>query len=375
MNILPKKNWHVRTKANIERVRRDEAKAAEEAKETDRRIRLAEQEARTSLLRDRARTRMLGAGGGGGGEPLAADSADTRGAGQLQDTREAGQLQDQRPDTGAVTDGSGHVNFFQQLESGEAADGRTNKEHEDEKKKEQEEYEKKVGYLTYLGQDTEELTGEQVWWKKLPINRKEESTAEASKDGVGLKQKDFLDPLGDLKKYLKCDGVRLTLQKYERKKEDTEKKALNFEPIVKKLKRKRRSRSSSSSSSSSSSRRSKKKHKRNSNLSSRERKSSKKKRKKEKAKKRKHSRRDSDSDSDDNRRNEAKFNLEKLRRERLEREKIEREKADRVVFGEPVEIKSKEEQLKSKEQRYSSQFNPDIARQNKLDPKKKYWLE
>merc|ERR1712217_23173 len=121
-------------------------------------------------------------------------------------------------------------------------------EHEDEKKKEQEEYEKKVGYLTYLGQDTEELTGEQVWWKKLPINRKEESTAEASKDGVGLKQKDFLDPLGDLKKYLKCDGVRLTLQKYERKKEETEIKAVNFESMKKRKRKRKRSSSSDSSS-------------------------------------------------------------------------------------------------------------------------------
>ena len=25
--------------------------------------------------------------------------------------------------------------------------------------------------------------------------------------------------------------------------------------------------------------------------------------------------------------------------------------------------------------RYSSQFNPDLAKQNKLDPKRKYWLE
>ena len=51
-----------------------------------------------------------------------------------------------------------------------------------------------------------------------------------------------------------------------------------------------------------------------------------------------------------------------------------REKANKLLFGEP-DTKTKEEEKKSKEQKYSSQFNPQIARQNKLDPKKKYWLE
>jgi hypothetical protein len=56
-----------------------------------------------------------------------------------------------------------HVNFFEDLESGETT-AAVNKEHEAEKKREQEEYEKKVGYLTYLGQDSQELTGEKTWY-------------------------------------------------------------------------------------------------------------------------------------------------------------------------------------------------------------------
>merc|ERR1719318_2551490 len=280
-------------------------------------------------------------------------------------------------DSNSVMGRGGHVNFFQQLEDGEGV-VTTNKEHEEEKKKEQEEYEKKVGYLTYLGQDTEELTGEQVWWKKKPQDRLVMSESDKVKSAVSQKHKEFLDPLSDLRKYLKCDGVRLTMKKHEQKLEQREIKALNFESVN----RKKRRRSSSSSRSRSSERR--KKRKKGRDESSRHKKrrhsSSEKSRKKSKKEKRKTKKRrsSSSSDSDDNgKKSEAKCNLDKMRRERLERERLEREKADRLVFGEPVvEDKSGEHpEGKGKGQRYNSQFNPEFARQNKLDPNKKYWLQ
>jgi len=354
MNILPKKNWHVRTKANIERVRRDEAKAAEEAKEVDRRIRLAEQEARTSLLRDKAKARMIQSSGG----EVCVTGENT----------ELDHMDKCDKQIAVLETHQGHVNLFAALEAGqETADGKGNKEAEAEKKKEQEEYEKKVGYLTYLGQDTEELTGEQVWWKKLPTNRKEVQEAEENKAAVGAKQKDFLDPIGDLKKYLKCDGVRLTLQKYERKKVETENKAINVESS-KKHKRKRKLSSNSDNSSRSRSRsRDRRKRKKKLKLNS--------KKKQRKVKKRHRRQSTSSESSEDEQKKSAQMNLEKMRQQRLDREKVEREKANRLVFGEPEKERCNEEQMKSRAPKYSSQFNPEIARQNKLDPKKKYWLE
>jgi len=368
MNILPKKKWHVRTKENIERVRRDEAKAAEEEKELERRRLLAEQEARTALLRDRARRKMVQSG--------VAPKEVEESIPEVVNT--------------SVVDKSGHINFFQDLENGDGT-ATSNKEHEEEKKKEQEEYEKKVGYLTYLGQDTEELTGEQVWWRKLPKDRLAESANQSNiKSAVAEKQKQFMDPLADIKKYLKCDGVRLTYKKYEEKLKDREHKAINFESMRKerekeKKSKRKRSISSSSSEGHSSNHRSMKKSKMS-------KKSKKKTVKKEKSKNRDERKRGKDekkkskkrrrissssqeSESEDGAKSAAKANLDKLRRERLEREKVERAKADRLMFGEPQqEEKAGEAGLKTK-QKYNSQFNPDIAKQNKLDSKTMYWLQ
>ena len=60
MNILPKKSWHVRTRSNIDKVRRDERQAEARHVERQERIATAEREARTTLLRSRMREASAG---------------------------------------------------------------------------------------------------------------------------------------------------------------------------------------------------------------------------------------------------------------------------------------------------------------------------
>lgn len=44
------------------------------------------------------------------------------------------------------------------------------------------------------------------------------------------------------------------------------------------------------------------------------------------------------------------------------------------IFPEKKEAEEEDKKVPSMRQSYNSQFNPTIARQNKLDPKEKYWL-
>ncbi|GIY01630.1 leukocyte receptor cluster member 1 [Caerostris darwini] len=166
MNILPKKRWHVRTKQNIERVRRDEAKAAEEEKELKRRIQLAEQEARTELLRKKAK-----------GESVKNDNAK-----EYLNAKE-------------------HLNFFKDIEDSGGFVGGKNKEHEEEEKDIKEKFEKNIGLLTYLGQSSLETKGEVPWY--LKGNLKEISTtSEETSEVASAKHKSKIDPLNEMKKYL-----------------------------------------------------------------------------------------------------------------------------------------------------------------------------
>jgi len=196
-----------------------------------------------------------------------------------------------------------HVNFFQDLEDGHVAHTGVNKEHEEEKKEEKEAYEKKIGYLTYLGQDTDEVTGNVQWYNKKP-KRLDLRTTDKE---IETKFKTFNDPLMVMKKYIESDSKdKKTLNELSIKKKEDD------YPVKKNKKKKK---------------------------------------KKEKKK------------GED----EKKMILEKLREKRLKRERGERFRASQLLAKmNGVELKEvPKPQLKPTiVQKYNSQFNPYLAKQN-----------
>ncbi|KHN77832.1 Leukocyte receptor cluster member 1 -like protein [Toxocara canis] len=293
MNILPKKKWHVRTKENVARVRRDQKLAAEEEQRIRERAQLAEQQFKVNLLRKHADERMLTL------------------CGTKREEVESGEGSVQ------LEGCSGHVNLFAELEEEDRKNlGTGNKEYEEEKRKEREEYESKIGILKYLGEGSNDFTKQKSWYEQVPSKRAGDICKKTKSITRNL-------PTGvmDLNKERK-------FSKKERKRKRSEKKP------------KKKNSSSEDE-----------KDGRNHRMSSIHRK-----------RKRFYSRSAGISDghtSRDLQQDDKEEQLQKLRIERIQREKAEKKKVFDLLN--PVHAEDKNERTKPK---YSSQFNPELAKQN-----------
>ncbi|CAO4359986.1 unnamed protein product [Caenorhabditis nigoni] len=131
----------------MERVRRDERKAAEEEQRVlDRQIQ-SENERRINQLRKKADDRMTTMFGGSTSSGTATKDV-------------------------SISDETGHVNLFQDLEREERKNlGSGNKEYEAEKAQEKREWESKMGIQVYFADGTNDLTKKKEWYEEMPLRR------------------------------------------------------------------------------------------------------------------------------------------------------------------------------------------------------------
>ncbi|KAM7360014.1 leukocyte receptor cluster member 1 homolog [Cochliomyia hominivorax] len=305
MNILPKKRWHVRTKDNIARVRKDEAAAREEERKRQEKLELAESEARLNFLRKRS------------GLPEK-------------------QIHEEKPQTEIENNeasSSQHVNLFDDYKSHVKT---TNKELEKEKKDEQEKYEKKIGYLTYLGQDTNEALKLKSWYEVAPKRLAYTSDKEEINE-KDLKIKYNHDPLTLINALLSPEPKPINKTSPSKRKRspsaEDEKEKLELTRAHKNHKKERKKHK-------------KEKHKKHS--------------KKHKHKREKFKEKNVMEDQI-----QKSSKLEMLRKERLRRETAERARQEALLAPKNNASKKVANNVAPRViQKYNSQFNPDLAKQN-----------
>ncbi|KAK3811405.1 MAG: hypothetical protein J3R72DRAFT_74508 [Linnemannia gamsii] len=131
MNILQHKSWHVYSQKNQERVKRDEAKAEAEEKQTQERAISADREHRLTVLRQRAARRHTN--GPGLGEDKEEDEA------------QPGSVAPGPNDTLAVIKPTAdHVNFWADLEKKDTSSKKGNPEYEAEVKAKEKKWERTI---------------------------------------------------------------------------------------------------------------------------------------------------------------------------------------------------------------------------------------